>query len=176
MDQQTNTPIRVKKLKTRSITFFFFFIILGVDAIAPAVAIGEKSLFAWVLGILFFFLPYGLIVAELGSTYKGKGGIYNWVKTGLGEFPATMVAWIYWVNVAFWIPSVFVTFSHISRKALFSQIDPVYGTWLEAILSLVMIWLTIFVGIRTRNIVELFTNSGAYAKIFIFLSLGILGF
>jgi amino acid transporter len=169
------TTTRMRKLHTREITFFIICSILTVDALAPAFAIGVQILIAWCFGIVFFFLPYGLVTAELGSTYKGKGGIYNWVKLGLGEFSATMVSWIYWINVALWIPSVFVSFSHILRKVFLSQVPQDIIPYLEAILSLTMIWLTIFVGVRTRNVVELFTNTGAYAKIFVLTMLSALG-
>ena len=37
------------------------------------------------LPILTFLLPYGMVVAELGTTYDGEGGIYDWVRDGLSD-------------------------------------------------------------------------------------------
>lgn len=56
--------------------------------------------------ILGFFIPYGLISAELGTQYPSEGGMYTWVKKAFGEKWAGRVAWFYWVNYPLWVASL----------------------------------------------------------------------
>ena len=44
-------------------------VVLVVESAAPAAAIGNSQFFWWALLLVGFFLPYGLISAELGTTY-----------------------------------------------------------------------------------------------------------
>ena len=86
--------------------------VLVLDSLAPAPArFGVRSITMWVVLALVFFIPYGLISAELGSTYPDDGGITAWVTRAYGEHLGVQTGWFYWVNVAFWMPAVFVTFA-----------------------------------------------------------------
>jgi glutamate:GABA antiporter len=46
-----------------------------------------------------FFLPYGLLVAELGSTFPQEGGIYEWCKLAGGRLYAAFAATFYWITI-----------------------------------------------------------------------------
>ncbi|MEM3538070.1 MAG: amino acid permease, partial [Candidatus Korarchaeum sp.] len=80
--------------------------IVVLDTVASSAAIGMQTFFWWFLTLFLFFIPYGLITAELGSAWPSEGGIYVWVKEAFGEKWAVMTSWLYWVNVAIWMPSV----------------------------------------------------------------------
>ncbi len=54
--------------------------------------------------MIVFFIPYGLITAELGSAWPGEGGVYVWVREAFGPKWGSTVAWLYWINNATWIP------------------------------------------------------------------------
>ncbi len=54
----------------------------------------------WVITMTVFFIPYGLITAELGSAWPGEGGIYIWVREAFGPRWGSMAAWLYWINNA----------------------------------------------------------------------------
>lgn len=86
-------------------------IILTVESAAPAAAVGNAQYFWWILMLIAFFVPYGLISAELGTTYIGEGGLYDWVKLAYGDKWGSRVAWNYWINVALWIASLAVLFN-----------------------------------------------------------------
>ena len=60
-------------------------VVFVCEAAAPAAAIGNQQFFWWIFLIITFLLPYGMVVAELGTTYDGEGGIYDWVRDGLGD-------------------------------------------------------------------------------------------
>lgn len=59
--------------------------------------------------IIAFLLPYGLISSELGTTYQGDGGLYDWVGKA---FPGTKwgarASWWYWINFPLWMASLAV--------------------------------------------------------------------
>ena len=60
--------------------------------------------FTWliVLGLV-FFLPYGLLTAELGAAFPEEGGAYVWTKLAFGRFGAAINAVIYWLSNPIWI-------------------------------------------------------------------------
>lgn len=54
---------------------FFFTVcaILVMDTVAASAGIGNQSYFWWILTLFLFFIPYGLITAELGSAWPSQG-------------------------------------------------------------------------------------------------------
>ena len=93
-------------------------IILVVESVAPAAAIGNSQFFWWIFILIGFFLPYGLISAELGTTYEGEGGIYDWVKRAYGEKWGSRIAWYYYINFALWVGSLAVLFTDVITRTV----------------------------------------------------------
>lgn len=59
---------------------------------------GLQVVFSWILIMLVYFIPYVLIVGELGSTFnQSSGGVSSWVKETKNIKWAYMAAWTYWV-------------------------------------------------------------------------------
>ena len=105
-------------------TLFTVCAILIVDQLAASAAIGVQSIFWWILTLILFFIPYGLITAELGSTYPQEGGIYAWVRRAFGPAWAGRTAWLWWVNVAFWMPSVYILFAGVLAELIAPRHEP----------------------------------------------------
>lgn len=145
--------------------------ILVLDTfVAPAI-IGVSSITIWVITAIFFFFPYGLISAELGSAYPDDGGIVSWVKRAYGDKSAVMVGWFYWVNVAFWMPAVFVAFSGWFSYAF----APDAPNWVLAAIAIAMCWLVVWIGVRGVDLSVAVTNVAAVCKVAVLLIFGILG-
>ena len=91
-------------------------ITLVAESVMPTAAIGNSQYFWWIFLIIAFCIPYGMISAELGTTYQSEGGMYDWVKRAFGAKWASRVAWNYWINFPLWIASlaVAVTFSIVT--------------------------------------------------------------
>lgn len=96
----------VKKFRLFSAVLATVCIILVGDAVAPTAAIGNSQYIWWILMLVAFFVPYGLISAELGSQYPSDGGMYTWIEKALGEKWASRVAWYYWINFPLWVASL----------------------------------------------------------------------
>ncbi|MEG0035444.1 MAG: APC family permease, partial [Oscillospiraceae bacterium] len=118
-----------------------------------------------------FFIPYGLISAELGSTYPDDGGIYSWVNRAFGEKSAVLVGWYYWVNVAFWMPAVFIAFAGWLSLTFFPDANP----WVLAGIATLMCWVIVYIGIRGVELSVTVTNIAAIAKVAVLLLFGGLG-
>ncbi len=145
--------------------------IVVLDTFVAPAAMGVSSISIWILTALLFFIPYGLINAELGATYPDDGGIYSWVKRAFGDFQASLVAWFYWVNVAFWMPAVFIAFASWFSMAF----APDLNMWIQAILAIAMCWLIVYIGIRGVDLSITVTNIAAIAKVAVLLIFGLLG-
>ena len=160
-----------KKVSLVSTVLFTVCSILVLDSfVAPAI-IGVSSITVWIISAIIFFIPYGLLSAELGSTFPDDGGIVSWVKRAFGDFPSVLVGWMYWVNVAFWMPAVFTAFSGWLSLAIF----PDMGIWTQAIIAVIMCWVIVWIGIRGIDLSVTVANIMAILKMAILMIFGIMG-
>lgn len=146
-------------------------VILTVESVAPAAAIGPSQFFWWIFLLIFFFLPYGLVSSELGTTYTGEGGIYDWVKQAFGDRWGGRLAFLYWINFPLWMASLAVLFTNIANQLLGFHMN----TWLTMFIQLVFIWVVTLVGNQPVSESKWLTNISAIFKIIIILSLAGLG-
>lgn len=98
-----------KKIKLIDIILTVICVVFVAEAAAPVAALGNSQFFWWLFMIVAFLLPYGLISSELGTTYQGDGGLYDWVNQA---YPGTRwgarAAWWYWLNFPLWMASLAV--------------------------------------------------------------------
>lgn len=158
-----------KAMRALDMTLFTVCAIVVIDTLAPSAAIGAPSIAWWIITLVLFFIPYGLITAELGTTYPEEGGLYIWVRNAFGEKWAARTTWLYWINVALWMPSVYVLFA-----GMFAQLFvPDMGLWPQIILGVVMSWITVWIGTRALNVSKWVPNIGAFLKALIMVVIGI---
>lgn len=160
-----------KVLHALDMTLFSICAIIVLDTLGASAAIGPSTISWYIITLILFFIPYGLITAELGSTYPEQGGIYIWVRRAFGEKWAARTTWYYWINVALWMPSVYVLFAGIFSQLFFPDLSL---TWI-IIIGIVMSWVTVLIGIITLEIGKWVPNTGAILKAVIILVLGIGG-
>ncbi len=169
MASKTNQKGFKKVLRGLDMTLFTVCAILVIDTLAPSAAIGPAAISWWLITLVFFFVPYGLITAELGTTYPEQGGLYVWVKRAFGPRWAARTTWLYWINVALWMPSVYVLFA-----GMFSQLFNLdMALWAQIMLGIVMTWITVWVGILSLNVSKWVPNIGAFFKALIMVVIGI---
>ena len=59
---------------------------------------GLRAIISWVLIFVLYFIPYSLMVGELGSTFKDAGGgVSSWINGTIGKKIAYYAGWTYWV-------------------------------------------------------------------------------
>lgn len=146
-------------------------ITLVAESVAPTAAIGNSQYFWWILLILAFCLPYGLITAELGSTFDSEGGMYDWVKAAFGKKWAGRVAWNYWINFPLWIASLAVAVTDVVAGIFEIELSLV---WI-LVLQLGYTWLVTFLGTQRIGESKWLVNIGTFFKIAFMVALGALG-
>lgn len=146
-------------------------ITLVAESVAPTAAIGNSQYFWWIFLIIAFCVPYGMISAELGTTYQSEGGMYDWVKKAFGPKWAARVAWNYWINFPLWIASLAVAVTDVLAGIL--EIELSLG-WL-LVLQLGYTWLVSLLGTQRIGESKWIVNIGTFFKIFFMVALGVLG-
>ena len=139
-----------KKVSLVGTVLFTVCSILVLDSfVAPAI-IGVSSITVWIISAIIFFIPYGLLSAELGSTYPDDGGIVSWVGRAFGDFPA---------------------FSGWLSLALFPEMSIV----LQAIIAVAMCWVIVYIGVKGIELSVLVSNIMAVVKMGILVIFGFMG-
>ncbi len=163
--------MKKKKFKLFDAILAAVCITLVAEAVAPTAAIGNSQYFWWIFLILAFCLPYGLISAELGSTFPSDGGMYTWVKKAFGAKWAGRVAWNYWINFPLWIASLAVAMTDVVAGIFEIELSIF---WL-LVLQLAYTWIVTLLGTLRIGESKLLVNLGAFFKIAFMVGLGILG-
>ncbi|WP_177564987.1 amino acid permease [Allofournierella sp.] len=164
-------PAKKKKFRLFDAVLASVCIILTVESAAPAAAVGNSQYFWWISMLILFFVPYGLISAELGTTYLGEGGIYDWVRLAYGNKWGCRIAWNYWINVALWIASLAVLFNDTLTQITGWDLP----VWASIAIQLAFIWVVILMGKGKISESKWLINTAAVFKVFIMLLIGGLG-
>jgi amino acid transporter len=140
---QATTP--AKSFRMFDMIFFAVTAMLLVSQLGITATLGPTAVFWTIVVIVLFFVPYALVTAELGSTYPDSGGIYAWVVRAFGNRWGSRVSFWYWINVALWVPSVYLLFSDTLSQMFF---DGGLNFWVQVALTLGLIWIGCWINIR----------------------------
>ena len=162
---------RKKKFKLVDAILATVCITLVAESIAPTASIGNSQYFWWIFLIIAFVLPYGMISAELGTTYPSEGGMYDWVKRAFGPKWAGRVAWNYWINFPLWIASL-ATMITVVLSSIFGIEISIFWT---LIIQLGYAWLVTFLSTQRIGESKWLVDLGAFFKILFMVGLGALG-
>ncbi|MBD7912183.1 MULTISPECIES: amino acid permease [Clostridium] len=88
-----------KKLRWYNLALMAFVAVWGFGNVVNNFANqGLTVIISWVLIIGLYFVPYALMVGELGSVFKdGKAGVSSWIRETMGAQLAYFAGWTYWV-------------------------------------------------------------------------------
>jgi amino acid transporter len=152
---------RKKVLGFRDLVLFSFCGIFGVEAIAASAAIGPSAIFWWLVCICGYFLPFGLIAAELGSTYPEQGGIYGWIKRALGGKWAARTTWYYWIALPLWLSGIYIAIAEMAGHMFF----PGMGLTGKILLGIIMIWAIVGINICSLESSKWVPNIGSITQL-----------
>lgn len=88
-----------KKIKWYGLAFMAFSTVWGFGNVLNGFIYfnGIQVVFSWVLMFALYFVPYALMVGELGSAFKNSGGgVSSWVHETFGPKLAYYAGWTYW--------------------------------------------------------------------------------
>ncbi len=86
-------PRLERSLNVRDLVLFNLVAVIGITWVATAAKAGPSSLTLWLLAALLFFIPQGLAVIQLSTSYPDEGGIYAWTKREFGEGHGFLCGW-----------------------------------------------------------------------------------
>ncbi|WOO86556.1 APC family permease [Mollicutes bacterium LVI A0039] len=160
-----------KKFRLVDAVLMSVVVVLVVESTASSAAIGPSQFFWWIFLLICFFLPYGLISSELGTTYDGEGGLYDWVKKAYGRRAGGRVAWYYWINYPIWMVSLAILFTDTGAQIFGLEANSI----VVVLIQLIFVWVVCLVSLSKISDAKWILNSAAFMKAFIMLSLGGLG-
>jgi amino acid transporter len=147
--------------------------IIVLDTFAAPAEMGLSAIGLWLIVTIFFMIPNGFINAELGGAYPD--GFVSWVKESMGKLHATIAGWFYWVNVALWLPAVFIVFT-IWVAYAFNLFET--GYWNNTVMFVVAFianWVLILTVRRGIDLGVFLSTLGTIIKVGVLLVFGILG-
>ena len=144
---------------------------LVCESVMPTAAIGNTQYFWWIFLLIAFCLPYGMITAELGTTYPSEGGMYDWVKRAFGPKWAGRVAWNYWVNFPLWIASLAVAVTDIIAGMFDIELNVIALLFIQ----LLYVWIVTFLSTKRIGESKYVVNLGTAFKIILLLGIGLMG-
>lgn len=160
-----------KKFSMFSAILSVICVVFVAEAAAPVAAIGNSQYFWWIFMIIAFLLPYGLVSAEMGTTYESDGGIYDWVKNAYGSKMGTRVAWYYWINFPLWMASLAVMIPDLLNIIFGWEL----GTFASIIIELIFIWVIVVISFFPVCDSVWILNGAAAIKVFLAVLIGVLG-
>ena len=168
-------------LRRWDLVFFSVCAIISLDAISGVAKFGLWQGVTWFVVFVFvFLLPYGLISAELASTFPVEGGIYTWVRMAYGKLPAGITAMLYWIANPIWIGGTLagVTIAAINAFYMEPNGHADLGWLASLIIGLIFVWLNIGISIVSLRRGKWAATIGAYVKAIavIFFSILVIGF
>ncbi|MCX5321709.1 APC family permease [Streptomyces sp. NBC_00120] len=153
---------RLKKdLRRLDVLFFLICTLVGLDTIGSVAAQGPQGLTWMAILALAFFLPYGLLVAELGSAFPVQGGPYVWTRLAFGRLVAGVNQLLYWISNPVWVGGSLCIIALTTWEEFFT---PLPGFWKYAA-GLVFIWGGALAVVQSVRIGKWVPIAGAVARI-----------
>jgi len=153
------------------ILLFLICTLVGVDTIGSAAAKGAQG-FTWLIFLgVFFFFPYALLTAELGSAFTEEGGSYIWTRMAFGRKVASVNAVIYWISNPIWVGGSLAILSLTAVKVFFTGGDPLPGPVIgvaslgDWAFLLGFIWFTVVAAILSFDVGKWIPSIGAFVRV-----------
>ena len=89
-----------KKITWISLAFMAFSTVWGFGNVINGFSEfgGLKAIISWAIIFAIYFIPYALMVGEMGSAFKELGGgVSSWISETIGPKMAYYAGWTYWV-------------------------------------------------------------------------------
>ena len=151
-----------KVLRRFDLVLFTACAIVGLDSVAAAAKSGAQAVTWLALSLVIFLIPYGMIVAELGTTFPVEGGPYEWVRMAFGRAAGAVTSILYWLSNPLWIGGT-LSAATISAIDAFVVGRPL-GTLAEIAVGLIFTWITVGVAIIAFHIGKWGPSIGTLVK------------
>jgi amino acid transporter len=156
--------VLTRSLRRLDIIFFTIGATFTLDAIAQIAATGGAESFTWgIVVAVTFLVPYGLITAELGSSFPQEGGPYVWVKLAFGRLAAAISTMLWWVTNPVWLGGSLVFLATATWDGFIGHLAS--GSFGDYAFKFIFIWLGILAAIVSIKTGKYFLNVGTIIKL-----------
>jgi amino acid transporter len=157
-----------KSLGRLDIIFLIVAAVVSIEVLGQVSSFGGQT-FTWALVLAVFFLvPYGLIFAEIGSTFTDEGGVYVWVRRAFGRPMAAIASLLTWVTQPVWVGG---SCTFIAAEVWSEYVMPFeHGSLTDYLFKTVFIWMTVLAAVVSLRHGKWIPNAGAILKILFLLS------
>jgi len=168
-----------KEFRLFDMIFYTVAAIIGIDTLG-AVSSNPQALTWLVISAITFLIPYGLLTAEIGSTFTQEGGVYEWCKLAGGRIFASFAAMLYWISNPLWVGGTLSVTAIIALKTFwFGGVTYLGGSKvsdaiIEIAIALVFIWGTTWCAIMSLRFGKWLSVFGSYVKLALFIVLIVL--
>lgn len=114
----------IKKMSLMGLILMIFTSVFGfANSPSAFYLMGYSAIPFYILSALLFFIPFALMMAEMGAAYrKEEGGIYSWMNNSVGPRYAFIGTFMWFSSYIIWMVStsakVWVPFSTFLLKPL----------------------------------------------------------
>ncbi len=121
-------------------------VVVGLEGLPEVGSFGLSLILYYAVFTLIFFLPVGLVAAELGVGWPHDGGVYRWIREALGERWAFVGIWCQWLQILIWYPTVLA----VCAVSVAYAVDPTLQDvgWFMVAVSLSVFWAATLVNFR----------------------------
>ena len=165
MAETTAIPAVKPKLGLRDVTLMSIACIMGSRWIPAAAHAGPGSILLWLAAALLFAAPLAIAAGALAMKYPGcAGGLYAWTREDFGPWHGFLCFWVYWIGIAFLLPSAALFY----MSAGFTALGPKYShlgdnRYYLLAAALVAIWIALGTNLRGVDVGKWTQNVGAIA-------------
>jgi len=150
----------VRALGVGDLTWLYLVAIVNLNIVPVVAAEGIRAMWLWVAAILFFFLPQGIAVIELGERMPGEGGLYLWTKETYGGFHGFVCGWTYWLTNMFFVPSLLFYVTGITAYIGGAHSGLAQNRAFFWVLTNALLWLTVLANTRGLGVGKWVNNIG----------------
>jgi glutamate:GABA antiporter len=141
--------------------------VISVDTIGTVAAGGGTAFIAMLALVVLFLLPYGMVFAELTSSFTEEGGPYIWVRLAFGRLAGALAVFFYWVTNPIWLGGTLAALAAATFSGFLLDLEgKATASWL---VQAVFIWAAIGVAVislrRGKHVIAV----GAIAKLVLVL-------
>ncbi len=151
--------------------------VIAVDSIRTlpfSAGLGFSLVFFYLFAALLFFIPSGLISAELGTGWPSTGGIYIWVREAFGRKTSLAVIWLNWIYNIVWYPTIMALIAGIFTY--FFNPELITNKYYMMASTLTLFWTATIVNLFGMKVSSIISTIGALlGTIFPMVFISILG-
>ena len=171
-DVEQQSAALKKPLGLRDLVLTQILFIVGSGWVGTAAKLGQAHLFFWLLAIVLFYVPQGVVVIYLSRVMPLEGGIYQWAKLAFNEFAGFMVAWNLWLLsiMVIALGGMFVT-TNISYAIGDSAAWMPHSKWCVSAVSFAMVAGLGSIAVRGLSLGKWVHNIGGFTMLAVYAAL-----